>query len=53
MLHGATVSPYSEDPNMFTFCVIEKQPPEVFYKKRCSYKFRKIHRKTPVPEPLF
>ena len=23
-----------------------KQPPEVFYKKRCSYKFHKIHRKT-------
>ena len=21
--------------------------------KRCSKKFRKIHRKTPVPEPLF
>ena len=21
--------------------------------KRCSYKFRKIHRKTPVPEPPF
>ena len=31
----------------------QKQPPEVFYKKRCSYKFRKIHRKTPVPESLF
>ena len=27
-----------------------KQPPEVFYKEKCSYKFRKIHRKTPVPE---
>ena len=25
----------------------QKQPPEVFYKKRCSEKFRKIHRKTP------
>ena len=31
----------------------QKQLPEVFYKKRCSYKFRKIHRKTPVPESLF
>ena len=31
----------------------QKQPPEVFYKKRCSLKFRKIHRKTPVPESLF
>ena len=28
----------------------QKQPPEVFYKKRCLQKFRKIHRKTPVPE---
>ena len=33
----------------------EKQPPQVFYfvRKRCSYKFPKIHRKTPVPEFLF
>ena len=31
----------------------QKQPPEVFCKKRCSYKFCKIHRKTPVPEYLF
>ena len=31
----------------------QKQPPEVFCKKRCSQKFRKIHRKTPVPESLF
>ena len=30
-----------------------KQPPEVFNKKRCSEKFHKIHRKTPVPESLF
>ena len=27
--------------------------PEVFCKKKCSQKFRKIHRKTPVPETLF
>ena len=26
----------------------QKQPPEVFCEKRCSQKFRKIHRKTPV-----
>ena len=25
---------------------------EVFYEKTCSYKFRKIRRKTPVPESL-
>ena len=31
----------------------EKQPPEVFRKNRCSYKCRKIRRKTPVPESLF
>ena len=28
--------------------LIKKQPPEVFFKKMCSKKFRKIHRKTPV-----
>ena len=28
---------------------LKKQPPKVFCKKRCSYKFRKIYRKTPVP----
>ena len=27
--------------------------PEVFYKKKCSEKIRKIHRKTPVLESLF
>ena len=26
----------------------QKQPPEVFEKKRCAYKFRKIYNKTPV-----
>ena len=31
----------------------QKQPPEVFYEKRCSYKFHKIRRKTHVPESLF
>ena len=31
----------------------QKQPPEVFCKKRYSWKFRKIHKKTPLPEPLF
>ena len=31
----------------------QKQPPEVFYKKRYSQKFRKIDRKIPVPESLF
>ena len=31
----------------------QKHPPEVFCKNRCSQKFRKIQRKTPVPESLF
>ena len=31
----------------------QKQPPEVFCKKRFSHKFNKIHRKTPLPESLF
>ena len=30
---------------------LTKQPTEVFFKKRCSEKFCKIHKKTPVPEP--
>ena len=29
---------------------VQKQPPEVFCKKMCSWKFRRIHRQTPVPE---
>ena len=29
---------------------IQKQPPEVFCKKRCSQKFCKIHMETPVPK---
>ena len=32
---------------------LQKQPPEVFYKKRCSQKFHKIHRKTPASESFF
>ena len=32
---------------------LQKQPPEVFYRKSCSYKFRNIHRKTPSLETLF
>ena len=37
-----------------SFCELtknnQKQSPEVFFEKRCSLKFHKIHRKTPVPE---
>ena len=32
---------------------VQKQSPDVFCKKRCSQKFCKIHRKTPVSESLF
>ena len=31
----------------------QKQPSEMFCKKKCSYKFLKVHRKTPVRESLF
>ena len=31
--------------------IIQKQPPELLCIKKCSLKFRKIHRKAPVPEP--
>ena len=32
---------------------VQKHPPEAFCKKMCSWKFYKIHRKTPVPETFF
>ena len=32
---------------------VQKQSPEAFCKKMCSWKFHKIHRKTPVPEAFF
>ena len=32
--------------------LVKKQPPEVFFKKMCSKKFRKIHRKTPKKETV-
>ena len=31
----------------------QKQPPEVFYEKRCSWIFGKIHRKTPLVCEIF
>ena len=40
--------------NLSVFKVsFQRQPSEVFCKKKYSWKFRKIHRKTPVPESLF
>ena len=53
---GITVNPcksltcYSYNPNRINVSTQQKQPPDVFYKNRCSWKFRKIHRKTPVKE---
>ena len=32
---------------------VQKQSPEVFYKKGALKNFTKFHRKAPVPEPLF
>ena len=32
---------------------VQKQPPEAFRKKMCSWEFHKIHRKAPVPETFF
>ena len=43
---------FSSFLSLDSFCTHPKQPPEVFCKKRRSQKFRKIHRKTPVLEPL-
>ena len=31
---------------------VQKQPPEALCKKMCSWKFHKIHLKTPVPTLL-
>ena len=41
--------------NFVVSCVLflQKQPPELFCKKRRSEKFRKIHEKTPVAGSLF
>ena len=36
-----------------TVAYLKKQPPEVYCRKRSSYKFRKFHRKTPVLESFF
>ena len=32
---------------------VQKQPQEVFFEKRCSLKFGKIHRKTPASSFFF
>ena len=38
---------------LFTSRFLQKQSPGAFYKKSSPYKFRNIHRKTPVLESLF
>ena len=49
--HQGITSPHNEPQRSPGF--VQKQPPVVFYKKRCSYKYRKFYRKTTVLEPLF
>ena len=39
--------------NYYIFKKIQKQPLEVFCKKRCSWKFRKLHRKAAVLDLFF
>ena len=39
--------------NVIILHFLHKQPLEVFCKKNCSYKFRKIHRKASMAESLF
>ena len=45
-------SPFQSKLLTFTW-KFQKQSPEVFCKKRCSWDFHKIYKKTPVPESLF
>ena len=51
IIDQSTTSPLNEPHRSPGFA--QKQPPEVFCKKRCSLKSRKFHRKTPVFESLF
>ena len=37
----------------YKLCKFQKQPPELFYVKSYSYKFRNIHSKTPLLKSLF
>ena len=46
-------SRYRCQSTRYYYILTQKQPPEVFYEKRCSWKFLKIHRKTAMPQPLF
>ena len=50
-----SLKPFEFEPktNIGNINSSQKQPSELFCKKRCSYKFHKLHRKTPVPGSLF
>ena len=37
----------------YWYCYNQKQSPSVVMQKKCSYKFRKTHKKTPVLESCF
>ena len=52
-LHLRVLGPTSPLCRHFAQVFKQKQAPELFYKKRCSWKFRKIRKKTFVLEPLF
>ena len=49
MIHLAKNQDLPKKTNIF----FKEAGPEVLYKRRCSEKFRKFSRKTPVPESLF
>ena len=52
MLNDQSItSPHNEPQRSPGF--VQRQPPEVFCKKRCSQKFRKFHGKMPVLKSLF
>ena len=44
---------HSAPSSSSSLLLLRSSRPEVFYKKSCSQKFHKIHRRTPVPESLF
>ena len=48
-------TPFSQNTSelLFLLLAFQKQPPEVFYEKMCFWKFRKIHRKTPLVCEIF
>ena len=43
----------STSGRLILLLAFQKQPPETLYEKRCSWKFRKIHRKTPLVCEIF